>query len=120
MMGEKKRKSDVLTAVEKIKEVEEKARGIIQDAQEKTSSKVIQDAYDETKKIKENNLSEARKRAYAKKTAIIQSASREALKIRKESEEDKAHMREKAEVAMSKAVEKVAERIKHFFEGGKL
>ncbi len=29
-------------------------------------------------------------------------------------------MHEKAEAAMSKAVEKVAERIKHFFEGGKL
>ncbi len=49
-MGEKKRKSDVLTAVEKIKEVEEKARGIIQDAREKTSSKIIEDAYEEAKK----------------------------------------------------------------------
>jgi hypothetical protein len=29
-------------------------------------------------------------------------------------------MSQKAETAMSKAVEKVAERIKHFFEGGKL
>jgi len=29
-------------------------------------------------------------------------------------------MREKAETAMSKTVEKVAEKIKHFFEGGKL
>jgi vacuolar-type H+-ATPase subunit H len=119
-MGEKKRKSDVLTAVEKIKEVERKARGIIQDAREKTSSKVIEDADEEAKKFKENDLNEARKRAYAKKTAIIQSASREALKIRKESEEDKARMCKKAEVAMSKTVEKVTEKIKHFFEGGKL
>ncbi len=119
-MGGKKRKSDVLTAVEKIKEVEGKARGIIQDAREKTSLKVIEDADEEAKKIQESNLDEARKRAYAKKTAIIQSASREALKIKKESEEDKARMRKKAEVAMAKTVEKVTEKIKHFFEGGKL
>ena len=118
-MDVEKKKSDVLTAVEKIKEVEEEARGIIQDAREKTGEKIIQDAYDEAKKIKKNNSNEARGRAYEKKTAIIQSASREAHKIRKKSEEDVANIGQKAEVAMSKTVEKIAERIKHFLEAGK-
>jgi len=76
-MDEKKRKSDVLTAVEKIKAVEEKARGIIHDAREKKASKIIQDAYEEAKKIKESSFKEARTRAYEKKKTIIQSASRE-------------------------------------------
>ena len=119
-MSVEKKKSDVLTAVEKIKEVEEKARGIIQDAREKLAEKIIQDAYDEEKKIKKKNSNEARGRAYEKKTAIIQKASREAGEIRTKSEEDVAHISQKAEAAMSKTVEKIAERIKHFLEGGKL
>jgi hypothetical protein len=41
-MSVEKKKSDVLTAVEKIKEVEEKAHRIIKDAQEKTTEKIIQ------------------------------------------------------------------------------
>ncbi len=119
-MGAKEGKSGVIAAVKNIKEAEEKARRIIQEAREKEASKVIQEAYDEAKKIKESSLKEARTIAYEKKKTIVQNASKEAMKIRGESEEDEARMRERAEKAMSKAVEKVADKIKHFFEGGKL
>ena len=113
-------KSDALLAIRKIKETEEKARGIILDAKEKEAIKIMQDAYDEAKKIKKDYVKKARSEAEKKKRSIIDEASKEAEKIRRKAEEEASALNRKAKAIMPQTVEKFAQKIKHFLEGGAL
>jgi len=117
-MNKKTGKSDALLAIQRIKEAEEKARRIILNAQEKETIKIIQDAYDEAKKIKEDYVKKARNEAEKKKRSIIDEASKEAEKIRRKAEEEASALSRKAKTIMPQTVEKFAQRIKHFLEGG--
>jgi len=119
-MSEETRKSEAQIALQKIKEAEEKGKSIIQDAREKEALKVIQDAYDEAKTIKESILTKARAEAEKKKKAIIQKAKKEAEKIEHETEKEAASLSKNAEKAVSKVVEKIAGKIGQFIEGGVL
>ena len=116
-MSEEIEKDDAVAALKRVKEAEEEARRIIQDAREKASPKIVQDAYEEAKKIKESRLTKARIKADEKKNDIIQQAAEEAEKIRKKAEEDTASLRKGAEKVMSEAIKKVAEKIRHYLEG---
>ena len=82
-MTEKKKTNDALDALQRIREAEEKARKIVQDARETKAAKIIQDADDEAKKIKERHLNQARQKAEQRKSAIVQRAAKEAGEIRK-------------------------------------
>ena len=119
-MSEETRKSEARIALQKIKEAEEKGKSIIQDARENKTLRVIQDAYDEAKTIKESILTKARAEAEKKKKAIIQKATKEAEKIKHEAEKETASLSKNAGKAVSKAVEKIARKIGKFIEGGAL
>ena len=66
------------------------------------------------KKIKEDYLAKARKKAEEKKNIIIQKAAKEAENIRKKAEEDTEALCERAEKTMSEAVKKAAEKINNY------
>jgi len=119
-MSGKTKKTEAQIALQKIKEAEEKAKSIIQDAREKHAPRVIQDAFDEAKAIKGSALTKARAEAEKKKKAIIQKATKEAEKIKLETEKEAASLSKSAEKAVSKAVEKAAQKIDQFIEGGSL
>ena len=53
-------KSEAFTALQKVRETEEKARKIIADAREKKASDLIQKAYEEAKEIRENAIKKAK------------------------------------------------------------
>jgi len=119
-MSKETRKSEARIALQKIKEAEEKGKSIIQDAREKETLRVIQDAYDEAKTTKKSILTKAKAEAEKKKKAIIQKATKEAEKIKHEAEKEAASLSKNAEKAVSKAVEKIARKIGKFIEGGAL
>lgn len=119
-MKEDTRRSEAHIALTNIKEAEEKAKRIIQDAREKTSAQIIQDAYDEAEKMKDKYLTEARKRADERKNVIILKARKETEKIKKKSEKEIAIIRQKAKTTMPEAVEKITEKLREFLKGGSL
>jgi vacuolar-type H+-ATPase subunit H len=116
-MSEEERKSEARIALQKIKEAEEKGKNIIETAREKEALRIIQDAYDEAKTIKESVLTKARAEAEKKKKAIIQKATKEAEKIKRETEKEAALLSKDAEKTVSKAVEKIARSIGKLIEG---
>jgi len=117
-MNEKIKTKDALDALQRIKEAEEKARKIVQEASEKTAVKIIQDAHDEKEKIKDRHLNRARKKAEERRSAIIQQAAKEAGDIREKAEQEVVSLKKKAEKAMSGAVSQISDRIKHLIEKG--
>jgi vacuolar-type H+-ATPase subunit H len=119
-MNEKIKTKDALDALQRIKEAEEKARKIVQQAREKTAVEIIQEAHEEAEKIKDHHLIRARKKAEEKRNAIIQEAAKEADEIREEAEKEIISLTKKAKKAMSGAVSQITERIKHFIEKGEL
>jgi len=80
-MSQERKESEALEALQKIKAAEEEARKIVNDAQQRASSKVIRDAYEEAKKIKENYLNQTRKKALERKNSLVSQAKSEAEKI---------------------------------------
>ncbi len=119
-MNEEIKTKGASDALKRIKEAEEKARNIVQEAREKTSVEIIQDAHQEAEKIKERHLNRARKKAEERKSAIIQEAAREAEEIREKAEQEIVSIKKQAEKAMSKAVSHISDRIKYFIDKGEL
>jgi vacuolar-type H+-ATPase subunit H len=91
-MNGEPRKSAALEALEKIKEAEEKARAIVQEAREKLSPEIIKEASEEAEGIKMRALVRAKEEAEAYKTAIVEKAVEEAEKIRAEAEGEAAEL----------------------------
>lgn len=113
-------KSEAFIALQKIKEAEEKARKIIEDARENKASQIVQDAYEEGRKIKEDLLAKTREEAEKKKKVIIKKAATEAEKIRKKAEAEAEEMSQRIESLMPEAVAKIRVEIRRFLEGGSL
>jgi vacuolar-type H+-ATPase subunit H len=113
-MSQERRESEALEALQRIKEAEEEARRIIKDAQERAASNVIQDAYEEAKKIKESHLNQTKKRTLEKKNLLISEARREAEKIKKETAEEAQAISRKAEALIPRVVEEFAKKIRNF------
>lgn len=116
-MSKEKNESSAAAALQRIKAAEMKARQIVLEAKEKTGPKIIKDAYDEATRIRENHLAQARKNAEEEKKTIIQEASREAEKIKREGEEEALSLRQKAASHVPEAVSKVSEEVKLFLKG---
>ncbi len=119
-MNEEIKTKDAFDALNRIKEAEEKARKIVQEAREKTSVKIIEDAHREAGKIKERHLNMARKSAEERKSAIIQEAAKEAGEIREKAEREIISLKRQAEKAMPGAVNQISDRIKNFIDKGEL
>jgi vacuolar-type H+-ATPase subunit H len=119
-MNEEIKAKEALDALQRIKEAEEKARKIVQEAREKKAVKIIQDAYDEAEKIKDRHLKRARKKAEERRGALIQQAAKKAGEIREKAEQEGVSLKKKAEKAMPGAVSQISDRIRHLIEKGEL
>lgn len=119
-MSDGPKKNLALEALQKIKEAEIEAKKIVQDAHEKTSVKIIQDAYEDADQIKERVLDEARKQAQEKKRSIIQEAENEAKRIIEESQAEIDRLRKKSTDARTEVIARVAANIRDTIEGGHL
>ncbi len=113
-VSKSQKKDEAFEALEKIKSTEEKAQKIIQTARDETTAGIIQDAYSEAKRIRENLLNEAREKAEEQKELIIKNAKEEALGIKKETEERIASLYKNIEKKLSDAVEKTADKINKY------
>lgn len=98
-------------ALSKVKEAEAEAGRLVQDAREKESVQILQDAQDEAHKTREALLSEARKTAEEQKTAAVQNAEAEAMQIRQDSEVEIQSLRKAVEPLKAEAVAKTVEKI---------
>jgi len=103
-MAKKNPDNEAMDALQEIKQAEERAREIIQEAQEKTSSRIVQDAYDEAEKIKENFLKEAKEEAEKRKKEIIDEAKEERNRIEQETDKEVLTLRQKTKARMPEAV----------------
>jgi vacuolar-type H+-ATPase subunit H len=119
-MSEELKKNTALDALQKIKEAEIEARTIVQDARDKTSVKIIQDANKDAAEIKERVIDEARRQTQEKKKAIIKEAENEVKKIKKETSTEIDRLRKRAAEARTEVITKVAANIRNAIEGGDL
>jgi len=119
-MSDEQRKNLALDALQKIKEAETEARKIVQDARDKTSVKIIQDADKDADQIKERVLNEARKQAHEKKRSITQQADNEVKRIKEKTKAEIDSVREKSAEAKTEVITKVAANIRNAIKGGHL
>jgi vacuolar-type H+-ATPase subunit H len=119
-MSDEPKNNLALDALQKIKEAEAEAQKIIQEAREKTSVKIIQDAHKDADEIKERMLGEARDQARKRKISIIQDAQVEVGKIAEETQAEIDRIRDMTANTKSRAIEKVAANIRSAIEGGHL
>ena len=110
-------KQDALESLQKIKEAEEKARGLIEDTKKNKTSKIIQEAHEEAQKVKQATLAKTRKESEEKKKAIIEKAAAEAEKIRQDTEKEAEKLSRRAESLMPEAVQKVSGKIRQHLKG---
>lgn len=117
-MAKKSPDKEAFDAIEKIKQAEERAQEIIQEAREKTSSQIIQDSYEEAEKIKARFLTEAKEKADGIKKEIIDRAKKERNKIEKESDKEISDLRQKTRSRMPGAVEKIRKIVEESLKKG--
>ena len=116
-MDESLDKSEALVSLRKIKEAEEDARKLVEEAQKSKASMIIQEAYEEAERIKKDYLAKAHRQAEEKGKAIIEKALSEAERIRKKAKEEEEALRRQAELYFPEAVEKARERIRNYLAG---
>ncbi len=119
-MAEKIPDNEAFEALQKIKRAEDKAKDIIQEAREKTSLQIVQDAYEEAEKIKMQILKEAKEKAARKKKEIIERAEKEQKKIQKETDQEISELHRNTRSLMPKAVEKIGKKVEQFLLKGGL
>ena len=113
-------KSSALEALEKIKEAEDQARIIIADAKEGVSPKIIQEAQNEARTIKEKSVKEARAKAQKIRAELIKKAEEDAAQVRVETQQETKILRKKGSDAQSDAVKRVSDEMKKYLKGGVL
>jgi vacuolar-type H+-ATPase subunit H len=116
MNGEPK-KTAALEALQKVKEAEERALTIIQEAREKLTQEIIRKASEEAEKIKMRALARAKEEAEAYRKTILEKAADEAKAIRAEAEEEAAGIRRRAAELLDEAVKKTSLKVKEFLQG---
>jgi vacuolar-type H+-ATPase subunit H len=107
---------EAFRALQRIKEAEEKAQRILQEAREKISSQILQDAYGEAVIIREKYMKEAREEAEKRKKELIEKAQKEMERIKKKAEEDAFLLSQRAEALITKAVERIRERLREYLK----
>ena len=118
-MNDTSEPNNPLQALKKIKQAEEKARRIKQEARQEASQKIVEDARKEAREIRESVLEKARKQAEEMKDKIIQDAQKQAEDIRRQAEGEINSVRKKAGPRKKEAVNKAAETIRRRFTEGK-
>ena len=118
-MSDDPKNGEALKALQRLKETEEQAKKIIQNARENEAQKIIQDAYKEADKIKADILADAKKKAEAMKTEIIQKAEKDAEETRRSAALEEDKLRETAEKNKTAAVKKASGKIKELLKEGR-
>jgi vacuolar-type H+-ATPase subunit H len=111
-------KSGALEALEKIKEAEDQARKIIHEAKEEMSLKIIQEAQNEARTIKEKSIKEARAKAQKIRAELIKKAEEDAAQVRAETRRETEILRKKGSAAQAEAVKRVSGEMKKYLKGG--
>lgn len=111
-------KSGALEALDKIKEAEDQARKIINDAKEGMSLKIIQEAQNEARTIKEKSVKEARAKAQKIKAELIKRAEEDAAQIRMETRQETKILRKRGRDAQAEAVKRVSDEMKKYLKEG--
>jgi len=117
-MDKKTPDNEAYEALRKIKQAEEEARQIVQEAREKTANQIIQDAYEEAQKIREQSLAEAKEKADKKKKEIIDKAKKEKDRIEKESDKEISDLCQNTHSRMSNAVEIIRKEVEESLKKG--
>jgi len=117
-MKQDEAKNEALDALKKIKKAERNARTLLKKAKEETSLKIIQDARDDAKKIKEQFIKDARNKAKTIREEVTKKAERDASKIREETRKKIENLRKNSEGILPEAVDKVSKEIKSFLKRG--
>ena len=114
-MDKQQSKIETLEALQSIKQTEQDARRIILDARERATSEISRRAHEEAKRIREDLLNEATRRALEKKNSLISKAEKEAESIRREASEEALAIRRKADAVIPGVVDELAVKIKKCF-----
>ena len=109
---------EAIGALQKIKEAEERARRIIQEAQEITAIQIVQEAHEEARKIRARFLEKAKKKAEEKKKEIVDKAKKERDKIEKDSDREISELVEKTRSRMSDAVKIIGKKVEESLKKG--
>ncbi|MGB9893537.1 MAG: hypothetical protein ACPLRA_03925 [Candidatus Saccharicenans sp.] len=106
-------------AIQKVKEAEEKARLMVDEARTKGSPEIIRKGTEESEELRKRIVAEARKQAESLKKEIIARAQAEAQAINQQTEVEKLEIMKKAEVNFNQAVEKTALKLLKIIESRK-
>jgi vacuolar-type H+-ATPase subunit H len=94
-----------------VREAETEARRIVQNAREQESVQILQQAGEESSRIREEHLRRAREKAVQQRNELIAEAEDEAEKIRAEAEREAESLHKAAEPLIPGAADKTAGRI---------
>jgi vacuolar-type H+-ATPase subunit H len=108
-----------LEALKQIRQAENRAYKVRQDAREEGSRKIIEDAHKEAGQVKDSISADARKKADHKRSHIIQEAQEQADEIRRQAREEMEALQTKAQENRAAAVRKAAEIIQKRLNGKK-
>ena len=111
MNQEPSRRPGPQEAIRRVKQAETDARRIIQNAREQESVQILDQAREESSRIREELMNRARERAARQRSAMIQGAEAEVEKIRAASEKEAAALREAAEPLIPAVVAQAADKI---------
>jgi vacuolar-type H+-ATPase subunit H len=111
-------KIGALEALKKIREAEDHARKIINDAKEGMSLKIIQEAQNEARMIKEKSVEEAKAKSRKIRSELIKKAEGEAAQIREKTRQETETLCKRGGAAQSEAVKLVSEEMRKYFKGG--
>jgi vacuolar-type H+-ATPase subunit H len=99
-------------ALQKVKEAEERARLLVEEARQKTFPEIIRKAGEEAEEIKKKILGEARQQAEKIKKETIARAEAEAAEIKRQTEAEKQALLKRAQENFDEAVRKSSEKLR--------
>lgn len=105
-------------ALLKIKETEDQAAALVREAREIEGPRLIQDAHEESRKIRDDLLERARREAEALTQTLIDEARRDAEEVRKRTGEEIARIRAEAGPLLDRAVKEAERRLAAVLDGG--
>jgi len=105
-------------ALLKIKETEDQAAALVREAREIEGPRLVQDAHEESRKIRDDLLERARREAEALTQTLIDEARRDAEEVRKRTGEEIARIRAEAGPLMDRAVKEAERRLAAVLDGG--
>ena len=117
-MNQDEMKMGALSALDKIKKSEEKARNLLKEAKEQTGIQIIQDAQEEAKQIKEQLMEEARTKAKSIRQDVIKKAEKDASLIREQTQKETENLRKTSKSFLPEAEKKVSKEIQDFLKRG--